>query len=368
MTGDMTRQAERTDGIVRARGRCLSRVPEPALRLVCLLFLLAGAVLPGCAGDERPAVVVYTSVDDVFARPIAERFTEETGIEVELVPDTEETKSTGLLNRLITEKSRPVADVFWSGDPMRAAVLARKGVAARYRSPAAAGLPQTFSSPEGYWTGFSCRARVIIYNHGLVPEASAPRSVLDLLDPRFKGKVCIANPLFGTTSMHAAALFAVLGEKKAREFFDGFARNDGVIVSSNGEVRRRVASGEFAAGITDTDDASVALRDGKPVGIVYPDAGGMGTLLISNCAVLIAGAPHEAAGKRFIDFLLRPETERALAESPAAQIPVRPGVPAPPNVVPLDRIVPMKVDIMALSELIEKLSRGYLRTWVETNT
>jgi iron(III) transport system substrate-binding protein len=91
-------------------------------------------------------VVVYTSVDDVFARPVAEKFEKDTDITVKLVPDTEETKSTGLLNRLIAEKKRPVADVFLSGDPMRAAVLKSNGIfalrvtapwLARWAAPAA---------------------------------------------------------------------------------------------------------------------------------------------------------------------------------------------------------------------------------------
>src|SRR5712691_9923213 len=73
-------------------------------------------IVAGCNSSSKTStVVVYTSVDDVFARPIAEQFEKETGIKVNLVPDTEETKSTGLLNRLIAEKGRPQADVFWSG-------------------------------------------------------------------------------------------------------------------------------------------------------------------------------------------------------------------------------------------------------------
>src|SRR5437773_11119319 len=123
--------------------------------------------------------------------------------------------------------------------------------------------------------------------------------------------------------MHAAALFAVLREDQAKAFFQGFAENGGKILSSNGEVRRRVAAGEFAVGITDTDDANSARLEGKPVGMVYPDADGMGTLIIPNCTVLIAGGPHPEAARRFIDYLLRPETEQALATSEAAQIPLR---------------------------------------------
>ena len=258
------------------------------------------AALAGCGRNKAPdgesaadrEVVVYTSVDDVIARPICDKFERDTGIKVKLVPDTEETKSTGLLNRLIAEKARPVCDVFWSGDPIRAAILKSKGVSAPYVSPQAAGLPKQFSDPDGHWTGFSCRARVIIYNRDLVPAGQEPVSVLDLADERFKGKACLANPLFGTTSMQAAALFEKLGEASARKFFDDFAANGGTILSSNGEVRRRVANGEFAVGLADTDDYNVARQEGKPVGVVYPDAKGMGTVIVPNCVVLIAGGPN----------------------------------------------------------------------------
>ncbi len=312
-------------------------------------------------------VVVYSSVDEVFARPIAERFQAETGIRVQLVPDTEETKSTGLVNRLIAEKARPQADVFWSGDPVRAAVLKSKGVSESYHSPEAAGLPALYSDPEGHWVAFSARARVLIYNRDLVAAGQEPKSVMDLLDPRFKGRACIANPLFGTTSMHAAALFQVLGEEKARQFFERFIANGGTIVSSNGEVRRRVAAGDFTLGITDTDDFNVAFQEGKPVGVVYPDAEGIGALIVPNAAVLIRGAPNPERGRQLIDYLLRPATEQALAESEAAQMPLRAGVKTPSHIRPLEGITPMKVDYGKLADLLEELSAGFLKEWVEKN-
>ena len=338
---------------------------------LCWLLLIAGATLlcSACKRTEEPRtsehVVVYTSVDDVFARPIAERFEKQTGIAVRLVPDTEETKSTGLLNRLIAEKNRPRADVFWSGDPVRAAILKVKGVSAPYRSPQADGLPKRFSDPEGYWTGFSARARVLIYNKNIVTEGCEPKSILDLLDKRFEGKVCMANPLFGTTSMHAAALFAVLGDEKAKAFFEGFIANGGKILSSNGDVRRRVAAGEFAVGITDSDDANVARLERKPVGLVYPDDRGMGTLIIPNCAVLIADGPNPGPGRRFIDYLLSTQTEEALAKSEAAQMPLRPGVQVPEGMISLRHLNPMNVDYAALGDLLPSLSAGYLKEWVD---
>ena len=340
-------------------------IPRRAFLFGLALAFSSLAMGISSCGPARPSVVLYTSVDEVFARPIADSFSKETGIEVLLVPDTEETKSTGLLNRLIAEKARPQADVFWSGDPVRAAILKAKGVSAAWRPKGAEELPAQFSDADAHWTGFSARARVIIYNTNLVAQGEEPRSVLDLLAPRFQGKACIANPLFGTTSMHAAALFAVLGEEKAKAFFEGFRANGGKVLSSNGDVRSRVSNGEFALGITDTDDANVARLEKKPVQVVYPDADGMGTLIVPNCAVLIAGGPNPEAGRKLIEYLIRPSTEEALARSEAAQMPVRRGLSVPEGVVPLDRVKPMSVDYAKLGLLLEQLTKGYLKDWVD---
>jgi len=326
------------------------------------------ATVTSCSRKSTPSneVVVYTSVDDVFARPVVEQFQKQTGIAVKLVPDTEETKSTGLLNRLIEEKDKPVADVFWSGDPMRAAVLKAKGISAAYRSPNLAGMPPQFSDPEGHWSALSARARVIIYNKDLVAAGQKPRGLADFLDPKWRGKACLANPLFGTTSMHAAAIFETMGEVKARAFFDGLKANGVKMLSSNGEVKRRVGSGEFAFGLADTDDVNEAIKDGKPVGVVYPDADGTGTLVMPTAAVLIAGAPHGDNGRRFIDYLLTAEAEKMLASS-AAQMPLRSGVEVPAGVKHIGEIKTMAVDYGKLAARIEAWAAGFLREWAASH-
>lgn len=329
------------------------------------LILLAVVGLVGCKPNDKPSnpVVVYTSVDDVFARPVCEPFQKQTGIEVKLVPDTEETKSTGLLNRLIAEKARPQADVFWSGDPVRAAVLKARGISTPFRPANPADATGRFSDPAGHWSALSARARVLIVNTNLVPAADTPRSLQAFLDPKWRGKACLANPLFGTTSIHVAALFETMGEAKAKEFFDGMRANGVKMLSSNGEVKRRVAAGDFAFGLTDTDDASVAIKEGKPVTIVYPDQDGAGTLIVPNAAVLIANAPHADNGRKFIDYLLTAEVEKALAESEAAQMPLRHGVPVPANVMRVEEIKTLPVDYEKLGARLEELTAGFLRTW-----
>ena len=347
-----------------------------SVSLLALLAACSGSPRGPSAEDSRQPsesaggrVVIYTSVDEVFAEPICKAFERETGVRVDLVPDTEETKSTGLLNRLIAEKQRARADVFWSGDPVRAAILKAKGISAAYESPSAEGLPAGFSDREHHWTCFSARARVIIYNTRLVAGEDAPESIHDLADPRFRGKACIANPLFGTTSMHAAALFQTMGDLEAEKFFQSLVDNGVKILSSNGEVRRRVAHGEFALGLTDTDDVQVAMEDGKPVDFVYPDASGMGTLVIPNAVVLIAGGPNAPAGKRLIDYLLRPETEAALARGEAAQMPLRAGAELPQGFrfKPVAQLNAMAVDYEKLAGKLDELSHGFLKEWVDRN-
>ena len=92
----------------------------------------------------------------------------------------------------------------------------------------------------------------------------------------------------------------------------------------------------------------------------------MGTLIVPNCAVLIADAPHPDAARRFIDYLLSPETEERLAKSEAAQMPARPGVPVPTGVVPLSQLKPLVVNYALLGTQLERLSAGFLKTWTDT--
>jgi iron(III) transport system substrate-binding protein len=204
---------------------------------------------------------------------------------------------------------------------------------------------------------------VLLVNTNLVPAAGMPRSLQAFLDPSWKGRACLANPLFGTTSMHAATLFETMGETKAKAFFEGLRTNRVRMLSSNGEVKRRVAAGEFAFGLTDSDDANVVIKEGKPVAMVYPDQDGAGTLIVPNAAVLIANGPHADDGRKFIDYLLSAEVEQALAESEAAQMPLRPGVPVPPQVKRLEEIKAMAVDYGNLGARLEGLSRGFLKEW-----
>ncbi len=314
-------------------------------------------------GRNASEVVVYNTVDQVFSEPILKDFQEETGIKVRAVFDTEETKSTGVLNRLIAEKDNPQCDVFWSGDPMRTIVLKEKGITAPYSPKNARDIEPHFKDPKNHWTGFSARARVLIYNKDLIQEDIVPQSILDFTDVKYKGKIAIANPLFGTTTFHLAALFSSLGNEKALSFMEGLKRNQIVIATSNGDVRKRVASGEIPLGLTDTDDAFEALKEGAPIGIVFLDQKGLGTLVMPNTVSLINKAPNQENAKKLIEYLLSRQTEEKLAKS-CAQMPLHKGVPVPPKVPSLDNIKAMEINYDATAAKLEE-AQPIFKKWID---
>jgi iron(III) transport system substrate-binding protein len=305
-----------------------------ARALPAALGLLAAAALVACpsSGGGAPTrqVVVYCALDRLFAQPLLEEFERERGIEVLPKWDAEATKTTGLVEALRAERERPRCDVFWNNEVGQTVVLAREGLLQPHASPSAAGLPTEARDPGGLWTGFAARARVLIVNTDLVPEADTPRSVRDLLDPRWKGRCGVAKPLFGTTATHVAALVA-RDPEAARAWLAGLRANEVVVCAGNASVKDRVAAGELAFGLTDTDDVNLALLDGRPVKAVFPDQGQgeAGALLIPNSLALLRGAPHPEEGRALIDWLLRPEVEARLAASRSAQVPLREGVARP---------------------------------------
>lgn len=326
------------------------------------LYLVASALIAiaACKSSSNE-VVVYTSVDQVFSEPVFRAFERESGIRVRAVFDTEETKSTGVLNRLIAEADRPQADVFWSGDPVRPFLLIKRNLVEPYVSPNASGLAEGLRAADGTWTGFAARARVLLVNKNKVGKEDLPKSIRDLANPRWKGQTTIANPLFGTTTMHVAALFAAWGDDATKQFMTDLKANDVRIASSNGEVKRLVVAGEVAFGLTDTDDANEAITEGAPVEVVYPDQDGLGALVMPTTVVLIRGGPHGANGRKLVDYLLSAAAERQMAEA-AAHMPLRADVATPANVRRVGDLRAMKVDYAKVAGEIERI-QPWLRTW-----
>src|SRR5947208_16743673 len=183
---------------MRPRSAGVSRRRKKIMRnLIAVLVALALIpILTSCRPTSSRTVVVYVSEDQVFSEPILKDFERETGITVKPVFDTEESKSTGVTNRLIAEKDNPQADVYWANEPVRAEALKQRGVSTPFVSASAEGIADQFKDPEHYWTGFSARARVLLVN---ARSAFKPAGVMAYTDPSADGRAAIAKPMVRTT-------------------------------------------------------------------------------------------------------------------------------------------------------------------------
>jgi len=311
------------------------------------LVALSGAILcaAGCSRSE-PRVVVYCAQDKEFAEAIFADFQTTNGLPVAPHFDTEAGKSVALYQELVQEKSRPRCDVFWNNEILSTIRLQRQGLLEPYDSPSAAPYPASARAPDRTWTALAARARILLVNTKLVPEAERPKSLLELTEARWKGKVAMAKPQAGTTATHAACLFATLGPEKARAWYLGLRQNGVQIVGGNKQVAEGVARGQFAVGMTDTDDAIAEVKAGRPVAIVFPDRDGLGTLFIPNTLMLLRGGPNPDGGRKLIDYVLSAAVEKKLAETDSHQIPLNPQVQAqlPPQIETPRTVKAMPVD------------------------
>lgn len=317
-----------------------------------LLAVLVFGFFAGCSTRAKDEVVVYAALDREFSEPCLDDFGKATGIKVLPKYDDESTKTVGLTNILIQEGNRPRCDVFWNNEILNTLRLEQKGLLDAYHSPAAKAYPEMYRSAEGTWHGFAGRARVLIVNTKLVGEEERPKSIYDLADPKWKGKVGIARPVAGTTASHVACLFASLGEDKAKEYLRSLKANDVQILSGNKQVAQACSSGQIAFGMTDTDDAIIEIERASPVAIVYPDReqDQLGTLFIPNTLGILKDCPHPDAARQLVDYLLSPAIEEKLAICPSAQIPLNPEVKTQPRVETPKSVKAMPADFAAAAK------------------
>lgn len=292
-----------------------------APRGASLATLVALVLLASCSRPS-PQVTLYCALDREYAEPIIDQFERQTGISVRAKFDTESTKSVALAEEILRERARPRCDVFWNNEPLHTARLAEAGMLAPGDS-------------EPPWHSFAGRLRVLLVNTDRVPTGTEPTTHEELVDPRWRGQLGIAKPLFGTTATHLASLASAWGMERTKAWLLRLRQNEVQILSGNRQVAQAVGNGSLAIGWTDTDDAMAEIRAGRPARMLLLDGaeGQTGALLLPNTAALVAGAPNPDAARRFLEFLRSPWVEEALAQGPSAQIPlgagatVRPALP-----------------------------------------
>ena len=275
------------------------REPAPAFATLRALAFAAVALvtaiwLCGCGQSGSRQIVVYTSQDQVFAEPVLKEFTRQTGIKVNAVFDSEAVKTVGLVNRLVAERNHPQCDLFWNNEELRTRQLAAQDVCS------------SWVALEGY-----CRFRRLVVNTNRVAVGQAPRSLSELTNVGWRGKVALGYPLFGTTATHFLALRQQWGEARWEAWCRALQANNPMVVDGNSVVVKQVGRGEAWVGLTDSDDIAAAQREGLPVAGVSL---GEDTLSIPTTVARIKGSPHEALAGELVAYLQSKEVKARLAQ------------------------------------------------------
>jgi iron(III) transport system substrate-binding protein len=275
-----------------------ARMKALALLLPALAFM--AALLDGCGGHREPTVIVYCAQDQVFAESLLAEFTRQTGIKARAVFDSEAVKTVGLANRLLAEKDHPQCDVFWGNEELRTRQLAARGV---------------FRATNGF-VAFGFRTRRIVINTNKVSLAEAPRTLAELTNAAWRGRVALAYPMFGTTATHFLALRQRWGDAPWQAWCRALQANKPFLVDGNSVVVKLVGQGEAWIGLTDSDDIAGGIHEGLPLAAMplTPE-----TLLIPNTVAIVRGAPHAAEAEQMFQFLQRPEVAERLVKEAALE-------------------------------------------------
>lgn len=316
---------------------------------------------------ERSALtgdlVLYSGRSEPLILPVVELFNQQhPDVNVQIKAG----RNNELAAALLEERANPQADLFITSDILTVANLGSEGVFAAYQPAGIAQIPEEYRDPNGTWTSFTARARVIMYNADLLQPDEVPTSVFDLTDPKWQGKVAAAGSTNGSMQAHIAALRALQGEARAEAWLQGLLANDVTFFGGHTEVRKAVGAGEFPLGLV--NHYYYHLQKAEPtdnnVGVVYPDQaeGQMGTLVNTTAGGIVKGGPNQENARAFMDFLLTRDAQHLFAEL-NYEYPLVEGVAAADEVRPLSEFhiatVPMRELYAELDEtqaLIQKVN------------
>ena len=268
------------------------------------------AATEAAAGELKDTgkLVFYASWSSDRTDPLVQRFTELTGIEVEVVTGG----TSELISRIVAEKDNPLGDVLWGGTCT--SYIPIEEYLESYDTTEMANLEASCIDPEHKWYGFSIEPMLVVYNTKLVTGSDIPTGWKDMIDPKWKGKIAVVDPTKSSAAF--GTMMAILqaygkDDGKGNQFIkDMIANTDGNILTSSSLSYKGVADGEFMIGLTGEESALKYIHDGADLGMVYPEEG---TDAIVSPIAIIKDGPNAKSAQLFIDYMLGKEVQSQLA-------------------------------------------------------
>jgi iron(III) transport system substrate-binding protein len=266
------------------------------------------AKLIEAAKKEGGKVVVYGSLETPVLEGVIQAFRKKTGLQAEYW----RASAMSVMNRAMTEyrAGNPLFDVVLNNsDPL--VIMAQDGMIAKYDSPTARKYPKDqIDARFGPITRYGIVG--VVYNKNGLKAEDAPKALEDLVNPKYKGMLVMADPtLHVTTIQWLSSLHKIMAKDKIEKFIRELAAMKPTLVESMLPVAERVATGEVPIGLTFVKFAYSAGQSGAPLDYVRVDR----MLGDSHFVVLSNKAPHPNGGKAFVDFYLDDENMRILAQT-----------------------------------------------------
>ncbi len=265
------------------------------MRLVVWYFSVVSVCLVVLAGTAQAAaeLTVYSGRGEAFVKPVIEKFERATGIDVKV-----RYGDTAQLAVLIQEEGeRSPADLFWGQDAGAMGALADAGMLATLPEDVYTGLPDIYTSTTGQWVATSGRARVIAYSTERVDAADLPRSVFDLTDATYRGRVALP-PTNGSFQAFVTAMRVLHGDEKTLAWLQGMAANDLKTFRNNSTSIAGIADGEADFALVNNYylPRFKATDKDYPVAQAFFADGDVGNLVnVAGIAVLKSGDNQQAA-------------------------------------------------------------------------
>ncbi|RJQ82331.1 2-aminoethylphosphonate ABC transporter substrate-binding protein [Pseudonocardiaceae bacterium YIM PH 21723] len=303
---------------------------HPFVTALCAVAFLA---VTGCGAGSTASlrdsgsgagVTVYTAdgLGEWYTAKFAE-FERKTGIKV--APPVK-AGSGEIVDRLQRERSAPTADVLITLPPF-VQRAAESDLLAEYSVPGREFVPEGLRDPRQRFTAVLDNFFCLVYNTR--QATPPPNGWSDLLDPRYKGKLQYSTPgQAGDGTAMLLLLQHVLGPQGARDYLAKLESSNAGPIGATSPLQPKVNNGDLLVANSDTQLSLAAISTISPETMLFFPAGPDGkkaTMSIPHFAGLVKGAPHAAAGRRLLEFLLSEEVQRTATEAYAH--PVRIDVP-----------------------------------------
>ncbi|MCM0678367.1 iron ABC transporter substrate-binding protein [Micromonospora phytophila] len=304
---------------------------------------------PGKPNDKT--ITVYSGRNEQLIKPLLEKFTQQTGITVKPRYAT----TAQLAAQLVEEGDKSPADAFLAQDAGALGAVAKREMFTTLPEATTAKVPEAYRARGGQWVGVSARSRVLAYNAEQVPAAELPKSVFELTDPKWKGKIGVA-PTNASFQAFVTAIRVQHGEQKAKDFLAGLKANEPQIRDNNVKIVEDVDKGTIPVGLVNHYYlGEVAKEKGTTpealkVKLHFFPAGDTGALVNVSGVGVLKHAAQDADTQAFVDYLLGTEAQRHFAEQ-TFEYPVVAGVPAPAYVPPLADLDTPAIDLNDLDTL-----------------